>query len=282
MNINVNNISPTQATIEIRGEIGLPSAWQDEEQRDENTASTYEKFQAILATIVEQGVAKLRLNIRSTGGAVQDALLIHGALSELVGVEIETHCYGFVASAATIIAQAASPGARHVASTALYLIHNSSTQIDGNATTAQAAAMLLEKTDEQIATIYALRSNRTIEHFRSLMARGAGQGEWLNAQETIENGLADVVEKMSPIKNAVQNLRSFFLKMFEVDYGDHPEHEPTRAQSPKNTATEVVFAPVEGRPTQTLPKEDPSIENESISLTGNKKSYFQDAELFRD
>ncbi|MEG2647530.1 MAG: ATP-dependent Clp protease proteolytic subunit, partial [Mucinivorans sp.] len=107
MNINVNNISPTQATIEIRGEIGIPSAWQDEEQRDENTASTYEKFQAILATIVEQGVTKLRLNIRSTGGAVQDALLIHGALSELVGVEIETHCYGFVASSATIIAQAA-------------------------------------------------------------------------------------------------------------------------------------------------------------------------------
>ncbi len=49
------------------------------------------------------------VTIRSTGGDVNDALMIHDALTQLKG-RITTRCYGYTASAATIIAQAASEG----------------------------------------------------------------------------------------------------------------------------------------------------------------------------
>ena len=39
------------------------------------------------------------------------------------GAEVVTRCYGYVASAATVIAQAASPGCREISSNAFYLIH---------------------------------------------------------------------------------------------------------------------------------------------------------------
>ena len=53
---------------------------------------------------------------------MNDALLIHDALTAL-GAHITTRCYGYTASAATIIAQAASPGCREISANALYLIH---------------------------------------------------------------------------------------------------------------------------------------------------------------
>ena len=62
------------------------------------------------------------VDIRSTGGDVNDALLIHDALCSL-DAHITTRCYGYTASAATIIAQAASPGCREISANALYLIH---------------------------------------------------------------------------------------------------------------------------------------------------------------
>lgn len=265
MNIKLNNISPAEAVIQIEGEIGLNEETQRAQSGQNaapNVASTYEKFRELLAQIVADGVSVIRVNIRSTGGSVADALLMHGALCELQGVEIHTHCYGYTASAATIIAQAASKGCRHVASTALYLVHNASTAIEGNAAAAEATATLLTKTDEQIAAIYAARSGQPTDHFRNLMAREAGQGEWLTPNEVIEAGLADTIEDVSPLKAAVSKIRNLMRQIFE----------------PEQT---VVIAVSNADPTTTLPKDDPKIENAAIALSGNQKAYLQDAELFR-
>lgn len=268
MNIKLNNISPTEAVIQIEGEIGLceemqrTQSTQSTQNATSNVVSTYEKFRELLSQIVADGVSTIRVNIRSTGGSVSDALLIHGSLCELQGVEIHTHCYGFTASAATIIAQAASKGCRHVASTALYLVHNASTAIEGNAAAAEATAALLAKTDERIADIYASRSGYPADHFRSLMAREAGQGEWLTPREVIEAGLADAIEEISPLKAAVSKLRNLMRQIFE----------------PEQAATIAISS---AAPTATLPKDDPTIENAAVSLSGNQKAYLRDAELFR-
>ena len=72
------------------------------------------------------------VDIRSTGGDVNDALLIHDALCSL-DAHITTRCYGYTASAATIIAQAASPGCREISANALYLIHTAICAAEGNA-----------------------------------------------------------------------------------------------------------------------------------------------------
>lgn len=88
------------------------------------------------------------------GGDVNDALLIYEALSSLDG-HIVTRCYGYTASAATVIAQAASEGCREISAHALYLIHNSICTAEGNAEELATRIDLLRKTDARLAEVYA-------------------------------------------------------------------------------------------------------------------------------
>lgn len=90
------------------------------------------KFRDSLDRLREIDAPEIVVNIRSTGGDVNDALLIYEALSSLDG-HIVTRCYGYTASAATVIAQAASEGCREISAHALYLIHNSICTAEGNA-----------------------------------------------------------------------------------------------------------------------------------------------------
>ena len=116
--------------IDIEGTIGVP-----EQHQFENAASriaTFETFRREVARIAEVAASSVVVNIRSTGGDVNDALLIYEALQGL-DARITTRCYGYTASAATIIAQAADEGCREISSNALYLIHNSTCAIEGNA-----------------------------------------------------------------------------------------------------------------------------------------------------
>lgn len=265
MNINIKNLSPNEALIEIEGVIGI-------ENGSPESIATYDRFAERINTAIEAGVTKLRINIRSTGGSVQDAMLIHSALSTLPdGIQISTHCYGFVASAATIIAQAASAKMRHVASSALYLIHNASTAFEGNAAEANSAADLLAKTDRQIASIYASRAGLTVEHFAELMSKDGGRGEWLSPEEAVEFGLADVIESVSPLKNIAVTIRNFIQKIF-----DKQGVNDSLSSTPDPLLLTGVIS------TKTLPKEDPVIEHNSITLTQNQSAYSQDVGIFRE
>jgi ATP-dependent protease ClpP protease subunit len=133
------------------------------------------------------------VNIRSTGGDVNDAMLIYEAL-RATGAHVTTCCYGYTASAATIVAQAASGGCRLIAPTSLYLIHNSLCSVEGNAEELQAEIELLRQTDERIAEIYARHSGRSIEEIAVLMSENGGRGRWLSPAEVVNYGLADAVE----------------------------------------------------------------------------------------
>lgn len=203
-------------TIDIEGMIGVPEWWKpdDEAQR----AATYENFRAQIERIGRSGARRIQVNIRSTGGDVNDALLIYETLRERVaeGAEVTTLCYGYAASAATLVAQAASPGRRLVSPHALYLIHRSVTALEGNLLDAERAAQLLDKTDERMAGIYAEHSGRPADEFRELMTRNAGRGVWLSAEEAVEAGLADRVNRSNPLSavcdRMVQGVRDLFRR----------------------------------------------------------------------
>lgn len=108
--------------IDIEGTIGVPESWQCD--NPDMRVTTYERFKESVSRIADISNSTIRVNIRSTGGDVNDALLIYEAL-KATGAKITTCCYGYTASAATIVAQAASEGCRLIAPTSLYLIHNS-------------------------------------------------------------------------------------------------------------------------------------------------------------
>ena len=186
------------ATIDIDGVLGVPEEEQFGEAA-EGRVSTYEQFEKALDEIRAEGkIDRLVLNIRSTGGCLADALLIYDAARSL-GVEVVTRCYGYVASAATIIAQAASAGAREVSANALYLIHCCESTVEGNTHSLLATKELLDKSDERLAEIYALASGRSAEEFRALMNRNSGKGVWLSPEECVAAGLADRIIASSPI-----------------------------------------------------------------------------------
>ena len=133
-------------------------------------------------------------------------MLIHDTLSGLKAT-VTTNCYGYVASAATIIAQAASSGRRNISENSLYLIHRASACAEGNSAELEEAIRMLNKTDELIAGIYANRSGRSAEDFAALMK----VGEWLTPEEAKEAGLVDNITKSSGITNldatSIHNLK---------------------------------------------------------------------------
>ena len=180
--------------IDIEGTIGVPESWQCD--NPDTRVTTYERFKESVSRIADISNSTIRVNIRSTGGDVNDALLIYEAL-KATGAKITTCCYGYTASAATIVAQAASEGCRLIAPTSLYLIHNSLCSVEGNADELQAEVDMLRQTDRRIAEVYAARSGRSAEEFLTLMSENGGRGRWLSPADTIAEGLVDAVESPS-------------------------------------------------------------------------------------
>lgn len=194
--ITIENNTSTITVIDIEGVIGLGETLQFE--TEDARVSTYEKFKQKIDAIQ---TPEIMVNIRSSGGNVNDALLIHDALIASKKI-ITTRCYGYVASAATIIAQAAAKGRREMSANALYLIHQSISTSEGNANNLTQTVDLLNKTDERIASIYATRSGKPLEKFIRLMSCNNGNGRWLSPKEAMEEALIDTINPASTIENS--------------------------------------------------------------------------------
>lgn len=199
--ITITNTADNKAVIDIEGIIGVPEDYQFDEPG--HRIATYQSFSEIIEKIKILENTEIIVNIRSTGGNVNDALLIHDALKGL-GVKITTRCFGYVASAATIIAQAASENCREISSNSLYLIHKSVCSTEGNTQALSQTLEMLDKTDQRITAIYAVRSGRNASEFVKLMDENNGNGRWLSPEEAIEKGLADHMIPASPIQSGAK------------------------------------------------------------------------------
>lgn len=258
--------------IDIDGTIGVPESWQCD--NPETRVTTYERFKESVSRIADISNTTIRVNIRSTGGDVNDALLIYEAL-KATGAKITTCCYGYTASAATIVAQAASEGCRLIAPTSLYLIHNSLCSVEGNADELQAEVDMLRQTDCRIAEVYATRSGRSAEEFLTLMSANGGRGRWLSPTEAIAVGLVDAVESEQELSTTEQSTLveraktgvMALLRAVGIDVDrEHPdaiEDVNVRAlQAPINASdtSKVVFEEAQRAvaPMTLKPVEDPS------------------------
>lgn len=276
--ININ-ASTTVATIDIEGTIG--SAEQG------NSVTTYKELKERLEQIEQLQTPIVMVNIRSVGGDVSDAMLIYEALLSL-DAHITTRCYGYTASAATIIAQAANEGCREIADSALYLIHNSSLSTEGNAQQLIEQAELLKKTDERIAAIYAAHSDKDAEYYAQIMSQNGGQGVWLSPEQALEAGLVDtiVTADTAPTKGLIERVAKWLGLT-----SDKPAQTAPAAQLPvgkrsdaqTTTTNSSIIALTEGqaavRPTTTAPIEDPDYQG--AALTANAAAYNRDLAAFK-
>ncbi len=298
-NIKIKNSLDT-CIIDIEGTIGVAEEWQFE--RADQRVATFEKFRESVSQIETLEAKQVIVNIRSTGGDVNDAMLIYEALLSLE-IPITTRCYGYVASAATVIAQAASEGCRLLSANALYLVHSSTCSAEGNAADLNSMAELLLKTDECLADLYARRSGRPIDEFRALMSEESGNGRWLSAQEAIDAGLADVIldaataesaeeqgesaeqqEDDSTVKNLFRRLgRALGLKGEEVELPCATPHNVLHTESREDEQTLAIQAFEQQQRAASSTKlrevEDPTL----IEVTpgANHRAYQKDAEVFR-
>ena len=230
------------------------------------------------------------VDIRSTGGDVNDALLIHDALCSL-DAHITTRCYGYTASAATIIAQAASPGCREISANALYLIHTAICAAEGNAAEIAGKLDLLRQTDTRIAAVYAARSGRPAGEFEALMAENNGNGRWLSPEEAVAAGLADTVtdngERTAP--SLAGNIARGWERLLAGIGLNRREELPAdrnvlltageRQELLRRSATAIRQAQQNASPTCTKPREDPSYGD--TVRTANQRAYAEDVKRFK-
>ena len=265
--IQINNTAGV-CQIDIEGTIGVPEEWQFEEP--DARVATYERFRDTLRRIAEIEAPEVVVNIRSTGGDVNDALLIHDALRQLPA-RVTTRCYGYTASAATIIAQAAS---------------------EGNAAEIAGKIDLLHQTDARIAAVYASRSGRPAAEFEALMAENNGNGRWLAPEEAVAAGLADKVVEAAeqPASSLARNIARGWERLL-ANIGLRPGpalpadrnvlHFDGEVQALRSrSAVAADEARRQAAPTSTQPREDPSCGDTVRSA--NERAYAEDARRMRN
>lgn len=283
--------------IDIEGTIGLSESWQFD--NPESRVATYERFKECVARIADVHNSHIRVNIRSTGGDVNDAMLIYEAL-RATGAEVTTCCYGYTASAATIVAQAASEGCRLIAPTSLYLVHNSLCSVEGNAEEIEAEVELLRQTDERIAEIYARHSGRDKQEMVALMAENGGRGRWLSPAEVVMAGLADAVEGVDareaaesrrerPVNSAVTSLLELLGIKHNEDAAPNVEDDinyiPREGVEVVNAAdlqtSTIAFEEQQRgvKPTAVKAVEDPDLRD--MPYDERKRAYDNDARAMR-
>lgn len=315
--IKITNNSKNPVTIDIEGVIGVLEEHQF--ANPETVVATYEKLKTKITKIKEIDAKEVVVNIRSAGGNVNDAILIYEALKNLPA-KITTRCYGYVASAATIIAQAASENRREIASSALYLIHNSIGNIEGNCEEIKQTLNLIQITDKTIAGIYAQRANKNIDEFSSLMNENGGKGRWLSPNEALEHNLVDAVIQsenelsnsaeivetlgLPPIPKQKNTSQSTILKRLNQKWREisqiikfinntktnpsqeikQPNNEMNKQQVIRSKEELIAMEMSEKikhtTPTNTTPKEDPPMDE--IGGSANANAYDSDSKQFKN
>ena len=273
-------------TIDIEGVIGVSE--ESQFSTKSQSVATYDRFKEEAAKIREIEAEEVVVNIRSTGGDVNDALLIYESLTSL-NAKIVTRCYGYTASAATIIAQAASQGCREISASALYLIHLSSSVVEGNVADLNERIALLEKTDERLSSLYAQRSGRAKEEFTALMSENGGRGRWLSPEEVVAAGLADVViggEEQAQRGGLIERVKGWL----NLSKGE-PKHQTTLpvdlnvlhktegGKQPLASAIALRDGQMSISSTKTERVEDPTLEG--VGIASNALAYAEDALKFK-
>ncbi len=287
-------------TIDIEGTIGISEQWQFD--NPEERVATYERFRERVSQIADIRNTHIVVNIRSTGGDVNDALLIYEALRS-TGAHITTRCFGYTASAATIVAQAATEGCRQIAPSSLYLIHKSICSTEGNAEELQNEVEMLNLTDNRLAEVYAKHSGQSIDTIIALMSENGGRGRWLSPAETIAQGLADMLvpdmATSQPTSERGDTLtvraeRSLKRLLHAIGLGDKEPAQPNPAddinfiprEAPKTPSNVTTAAHIDFEerqrniePTTTKECDDPAIGD--MHMTPRLKAYEDDARAMR-
>ncbi len=136
------------------------------------------------------------LHISSPGGDIFEGVAIYNSLKQRKGT-VSVVVDGLAASAASFIAQAASPGQLKMAPHSQLMIHEGYAAAIGDSNDMRKMADLLDKASDNIASIYAERSGKPADYWRSAMRSET----WYSDAEAVSAGLADGILGQDPPQN---------------------------------------------------------------------------------
>ena len=181
--------------------------------------------------------------INSGGGNLYAGIEIYTRLKDYKNVT--TKIVGLAGSAASIIAMAGdkveiSPGGQ-------VMIHNVSCGIYGDNVVLDKEAEVLRGHDESVANIYALKTGRSSEELKNLMAKET----WMNAQEALEAGFVDSVmfqpdkpelvanfgnlasrEAVSKLRDLISKEKTAQARLEAIQANKHETDKPKNQDSP--------------------------------------------------
>lgn len=133
----------------------------------------------------------LHVYVNSPGGNAYDGIAIYNAIKRFPGEKV-VHVDGLAASAASLIAMA---GDRIVtAPNAMWMIHEASTFVGGNAAALRKRADAVEKLSDGYCDTYCRRTGQSAEDVRRWMA----DETWMNAAEAKARGFTDEISDEEP------------------------------------------------------------------------------------
>jgi ATP-dependent protease ClpP protease subunit len=166
---SITNVSAEEASINIFDEIGFFGT---------SAQGFVDQLNAITTP-------KITVYVNSPGGEVFDGIAIHTALA-MSKAHVTTFNTGIAASAASYIMMAGDT--IKTAKNALWMLHDASGMVWGNATACRAQAELLDKLSLNIADMYAMQAGGTKEEW---FARIENTETWYTGAEAVAAGLAD-------------------------------------------------------------------------------------------
>lgn len=136
-----------------------------------------------------QGSNSVTVRINSIGGDLYAGVSIYNRLKEMENVT--TIVDGMAASAASLIAQAASEGNRKVYESSQIMIHGASVGLCDwyNIQQLDAVRSQLESANDSVINIYAERTGETKTKLRHMVE----QTTWMTGQDAIDKGFADEI-----------------------------------------------------------------------------------------
>lgn len=140
--------------------------------------------QMFVRDLNEFKAGKINLHLNTPGGNVFDGVTIYNALRDY-DAPVTAIVDGIAASAGSFILQAGDT--RVMNRSSQLFIHDAHGVAIGNARDMRDMADTLEKTNDQIAAIYADKSGGSIEDWRKVMT----EEKLYSAQEAVADGLAD-------------------------------------------------------------------------------------------
>lgn len=153
---------------------------------EENMAATI--VAELLFLDSEDKEKPIHMYIQSPGGACTAGLAIIDTMN-LISAPIYTYCVGMSASMGAMIFSQGEKGHRYMLENAECMIHQPLGGAKGQCTDIQIAAQNIQKTKKRLYTMLSKATGKTYK----TIEKDCERDFWMNAEETVEYGLADAV-----------------------------------------------------------------------------------------